>query len=409
MKVSVVDHPVRLSELTPPQGAGTQRALGTIARLIASGRAATRPELVRCTGLARSTVGAHLQTLLDAGVVVESGLGTPAGRGRPAQRLRLSPAAGVMLITELTPHHARMAIVRLDQHVLAHQRVRLDIEAGPQATLQAVGDHLAGMLDGDAVAADGVKCLVISLPGPVDIRRGVPVRPPIMPGWDEYPVAQSLSDRFDCPTLVDNDVNVMALGEARALPEDQCPLLFIKIGTGIGGGLVTATGDLHHGADGAACDIGHVRVAGADDVMCSCGNVGCIEAVASAEAITRQLRVAKGDAALTQVDLEHLVRAGDAVATRLVRDAATVLGEVIASLVHFYNPARIVIGGPLTAASDDILAGVRSVVYQRALPLATRNLTLAHSALGETSGIVGGTILGIEHLLSPDGIATMAG
>lgn len=398
---------MRLVSLGTHQGAESDHGLGAVARLIASGQATTRPEIARATGLARSTIGSHLKVLLDADVIREAGLGDPTGRGRPAQRLLIAPTAGVILVAALTPRHAEMAVIRLSQEVVAKLRVRLDIGIGPKPVLAAVRSHFAKMLSKHLLDTSEVKCVVISLPGPVDVRRGVPVRPPIMPGWDEYPVAETMSRHFACPTLVDNDANLMALGEARALPKDQCPLLFVKIGTGIGGGIVTATGELHHGADGAACDIGHIRVAGAEEVICSCGNVGCVEALASAEAITQALRTAKDDSHLTQVDLERLVRLGDPVATRLVRNAAAILGEVVAMLVHFYNPARVVIGGALTLASDDMLAGVRSVVYQQALPLATRNLTLAQSILGPTSGITGGMVLGIEHVLSATGAAKM--
>jgi predicted NBD/HSP70 family sugar kinase len=234
------------------------------------------------------------------------------------------------------------------------------------------------------------------------------VRPPIMPGWHAYPVSTRLQGRFDCPAILENDVNLRALGEARALPADQAPLLFVKIGTGIGGGLISREGVLHHGADGAAGDIGHVRVRGGPDNPCVCGNVGCIEAVASASAIARRLVGSTPDAAaVTIADVRARLAKADPTAVALVREAAAHIGEVVAMLVHFYNPARVTIGGSLTAASDDLLAGVRSVVYQRALPLATRNLVLATSVLGEYAGLAGAAVLGIEQALSAGEIGAL--
>ncbi|HVH20974.1 MAG TPA: ROK family protein, partial [Pseudonocardia sp.] len=213
----------------------------------------------------------------------------------------------------------------------------------------------------------------------------------------------------DCPAILENDVNLRALGEARALPADQAPLLFVKIGTGIGGGLITREGVLHHGADGAAGDIGHVRVRGGPDDPCVCGNVGCIEAVASASAIARRLAEPAADGAVVTIaDLRARLGQADPTAQRLVREAAAHIGELVAMLVHFYNPARVTIGGSLTAASDDLLAGVRSVVYQRALPLATRNLVLATSTLGEYAGLAGAAVLGIERALSAPEIGTLS-
>jgi predicted NBD/HSP70 family sugar kinase len=226
-----------------------------------------------------------------------------------------------------------------------------------------------------------------------------------MPGWDGFGVAEHLQGRFRCPTLVDNEVNLMALGEARALPASQSPLLLIKVSTGIGGGLVLADGTLHHGTDGAAGDIGHVRASGYDDVRCHCGNIGCIEAIASASAITGRLVQSRQWPAERSADqLQDLLRRGDSEAVGLVKEAGLALGEVVAALVHFYNPARIALSGAITYSSDHLLAGVRSVVYQHALPLATRELTLAHSILGDQAGVAGGVVTGIEHVLAPSAI-----
>jgi predicted NBD/HSP70 family sugar kinase len=199
--------------------------------------------------------------------------------------------------------------------------------------------------------------------------------------------------------LVDNDVNLMALGESRAIPATQLPLLMIKVGTGIGGGLVAAGGELIRGADGAAGDIGHVSPSRTEDVVCTCGNRGCLEAVASLQAMAAKL-TSYGLEPATQDHLIKLLRAGDGTATRLLRDAAAYVGDVVASLVHIFNPARICLAGRLTAASDDLLAGVRSAVYWRALPLATRNLTITYSTLGAYAGLVGALVLGTRFVLS---------
>jgi predicted NBD/HSP70 family sugar kinase len=303
-------------------------------------------------------------------------------------------------------------VVDLSQEVVAHEHVNFDVRDGPEPVLDAVEARL------DALRAQGppevpARAVVIGLPGPVDGNLGAPVRPPIMPGWHAYPVAARLRRTFGCPVLLENDVNLRALGEARALPADQAPLLFVKVGTGIGGGLITGAGELHHGADGAAGDIGHVRVRGGPDVRCVCGNVGCIEALASASAIARQLgeqaNAIGNSGPVSVADVRALVGRGDPAVLGLVRQAAELIGEVVATLVHFYNPARVTIGGSVAAASDELLAGIRSVVYQRALPLATRNLVLANSVLGEFAGVAGAAVLGIERVLSAAGIGVLLG
>ncbi|WP_367038393.1 ROK family protein [Streptomyces sp. Je 1-332] len=374
----------------------------SLARLIAAGAAPSRVSLVRATGLSRTAVNTHLEPLLRAGLVVEDGQAAGGGRGRPAHRLALAHRADVVVVADVGTQSARLAVVHLDQTQLVRQEIALDIALGPVAGLDALEQGLLGALAEAAVEPSAVRCLVVGLPGPVDAQLGRPVRPPIMPGWDGFPVSDTLRERFGCPVLVDNDVNLMALGEARARPPEESPLLYLTIGMGIGGGLVSADGSLHRGADGAAGDIGHVRAASRDDVVCVCGNVGCVEAIASAGAVLRRLQTQGRDLATIE-DLAALLRSGDPGAVRAVRGATEPIGEVVATLVHFYNPRTIVIGGLISTGSDDVLAGVRSVVYRRALPLATRNLLLSHSILGD-AGIAGGVAAGIETVLAPGNI-----
>jgi predicted NBD/HSP70 family sugar kinase len=404
--------PLRLS--TPALSGRFESAvtLSTVARLVASGTAVSKADLVPAAGLARTTVSTAVDELLTRGVLRLDGTRPTAGRGRPADRLALSPRGGHVLLADVGASAAHLAVVDLSQRVLGHAHVEVDITDGPEAVLRTVESHLTALL---ALAPEDVpvRAVVIGLPGPVDGQLGVPVRPPIMPGWHAYPVTARLQQTYRCPAVLENDVNLRALGEARALPPDQVPLLFVKVGTGIGGGLVTGEGVLHHGADGAAGDIGHVRVRGAPDDACVCGNVGCIEAVASAGAIARRLGRTHGPAgedgpgSISISDLRALVSRGDPTAVGAVREAAGLIGELVATLVHFYNPARVTIGGSLTVASDELLAGVRSVVYQRALPLATRNLVLTNSVLGEYAGLAGAAVLGIERVLSAEQIGVL--
>ena len=382
--------------------------LSTLARWVASGTAVSKADLVQAAGLARTTVSNGVDALLARGVLRIVGTRPTPGRGRPADRLALSPQGGHVLVADLGAHGAHLAVVDLSQTMRAHVHVDVDVAEGPDAVLAAVESHLQALRRQMPGCPDTppARAVVIGVPGPVDDQHGIPVRPPIMPGWHAYPVATRLRRTFGCPVLLENDVNLRALGEARALPADQAPLLFVKVGTGIGGGLITGAGELHHGADGAAGDIGHVRVRGGPDVRCVCGNVGCIEALASASAIARRLGTESGREA-TIADVRTLVARGDPTVLGLVREAAELIGEVVATLVHFYNPARVTIGGSVAAASDDLLAGIRSVVYQRALPLATRNLVLANSVLGEFAGVAGAAVLGIERVLSADGIGVL--
>jgi predicted NBD/HSP70 family sugar kinase len=375
--------------------------------MIASQEAVTCADLVRATGLARSTVTTGLEVLHEAGVVRNVGVRATTGRGRPAKDLGLSPEFGLVLVADLGTRFARLSVHTLSEQLLSASEIPLDIADGPEVVLATVIDEFKGLLARIEHPRPVPLVLVAGLPGPVDVSRGVPVKPPIMPGWDDFPVATRLQAAFGCPVLCENETNLCALGEARALAPDQTPLLYIKINNGIGGGLVTGRGELYHGADGAAADIGHVRVYGADQVLCTCGNYGCVQAIASAPAILRQLSQITprhGDLPATPEELMAALRVNEETTTRLVRAAALMVGEVVANLVHIYNPARIVVGGGLTIPSDVMLAGIRTVVFQRTMPLATRNLVIVSPTLGEWSGTSGGLVLGIEHVLTPDAL-----
>ncbi|WP_203568263.1 ROK family protein [Aestuariimicrobium ganziense] len=371
----------------------------TVMKLIASRAAVTKADIVRVSGLARTTVDNALAPLFTTGAVRHAGIRPAVGRGRPAEELEIAPTYGVVLVADCGVRAAKLAVFDFGQQVLASSQVPIDLSRGPQPVLD---DVIAGFTDlvEKAGVADAPRTAVIGLPGPVDQRHGAVVRPPLMPGWDGFGVVAALSEALGCQVLIENDVNLRALGEQRVLSEAIGPLVYLKCGTGIGSGLVTADGMLLHGADGAAGDIGHVRVVGSDD-PCPCGNTGCLEAYASLRALAG-VDDSEGEASSEQVEqFLDVLRARDARAVALLRDRAPAIGEVVVSLVHVLNPAIVVVGGAMAAATDDLLAAVRSVVYQRSLPLATRNLTITGPQLGDDSGLYGGLALGLEAAMEP--------
>lgn len=303
-----------------------------------------------------------------------------------------------MLAADLGATHARLAMTTLSGRSEAENATEIDIADGPEIVLSGLIGRFHETLRANGRSPGDVRAIGIGLPGPVEFATGTVVQPPIMPGWDGVVVPEVISKHFDVPILVDNDVNIMGLGEywSRGLVDEQ--VLFVKVATGIGCGIVT-NGEVHRGADGAAGDIGHVRVAVDTDILCSCGNLNCLEAVASGSALARQL-AAEGLEAHHANDVVRLSQAGDARALRLVRVAGQRIGEVLASLVNFYNPNRIILGGALAGLQDNLLAGIRAMVYERALPLATRHLTIETSTLGHRSAVLGASILGAHGALS---------
>ncbi|WP_307844689.1 ROK family protein [Actinospica acidithermotolerans] len=374
--------------------------LSELACLVADGVATTRSALIAATGLSRSAVAQRVDLLIERGLLVESEpLATD--RGRPPYSLDLASDEALVLGVDLGATHSRIALTTLGGRVLADEAREIDINAGPERILGGVAEQIAKLCEANGRAPESLRAIGIGVPGPVEAESGTVVRPPIMQGWDGYRVPAFFEGRYPVPVLVDNDVNMMAFGEYVHRRESE-HLLFVKVGTGIGCGIV-AGGVLHRGASGAAGDIGHIGLPGHDDVLCHCGNVGCVEAVASGSALAAALR-AEGLDARRAGDVVRLVSEGHPVARRQVRLAGRAIGEVLAALVSFHNPDTIVVGGVLAQLHEDLLADIRGVIYRRALPLATRTLKIENSMLGEQAGVLGSARLASRHLLSPRGI-----
>ncbi|HVD26758.1 MAG TPA: ROK family transcriptional regulator [Gaiellaceae bacterium] len=384
---------------TKPLAPGS--SAGALLRLIREEVAVTRADLARVTGLARSTVAQRVDALLANGLVRDTG-GSVSTGGRPPAVLAFNRDAGVVLVADLGATHARVAVSDLAGTPLAEGAADLDIALGPERVLEWVHDWFTKLLEEVGRSEADLRGIGIGVPGPVEFESGHPVNPPIMPGWDDFPIPDWFDGRYRAPVLVDNDVNIMARGEHRMHWRETEHLLLIKVGTGIGCGIV-ANGHIHRGARGAAGDIGHIRATSSEDVVCRCGNIGCLEAIAGGQALAQRLAAQGADASRSR-DVVRLVRSGHPGAIRMVRDAGRILGEVLAGTVNFFNPAVIVIGGDIAEAHEQLLAGVREGIFSRSLPLATRDLRIVPSRLGDRAGVIGAATMVIEHVLSPDAV-----
>jgi len=307
-----------------------------------------------------------------------------------------------VLAADLGATHSRVAVTDMAGDVLAEAREDIPIASGPEIVLAWLEETFDGLLKEVKRGADDVQGIGVGVPGPVEFVTGTPVAPPIMPGWDGYGVAAHLRNRYGVPVLVDNDVNIMALGEYWSRWRDTDHLLFVKVGTGIGCGVIT-DGRIHRGAQGAAGDIGHIHVPDHDDVICRCGNLGCLEAIAGGGAMATTL-TNLGVPAQNSRDVVRHVRDGRPEAMRLVRQAGRELGGVLASAVNFFNPGVIVIGGDIAHADEHLLAGVREVVYRRSTALATRSIRIARSTLDDRAGVIGAAVMVIEAVLAPEAV-----
>ncbi|WP_246609796.1 ROK family transcriptional regulator [Nonomuraea rhizosphaerae] len=369
-------------------------AQGDLLRLVATGGAESRADLARLSGLAASSVSLRVEELIAAGLLSEEGSGTSRGGRRP-RRLRLSPTAGVLAVADLGANHVRLGVLDLSGAPLVVEERPCAIAKGPEATLDLVTAAFDSLLAAHVPGDVPLRGVGTGVPGPVDPATLRVVTPSRMPGWNNFPVAEHLANRYDLPILVENDANLMAAGEARWWPGSR-NLMVLKAGTGIGCGVIT-DGRLHRGR-GAAGDISHVRVLSDSSVLCACGHPDCLEAYASGAALMSALAEA-GIVVERPADIVGLVDDAVPSATSLVRGAGRRIGEVLTVLVNFFNPDVIAVGGSLSAA-EPLITAIRAAVYERCLPLATRDLEIAPARAGRDGALVGAGALLLESALA---------
>ncbi|SCE86847.1 ROK family protein (putative glucokinase) [Micromonospora viridifaciens] len=373
-------------------------------RLLRDEGAVSRAELGDRLQMPRPRLLAELERLVGLGYVAEAGLAASRG-GRRSTLVELSPHLRFAAV-DLGASSIDVEVVNGRLEPVAAYTEGADIRSGPKVILHRVNELLhKARVDGAYERLDAVG---IGVPGPVSFRDGVPVSPPIMPGWDRFPVRELLTREHGCPAVVDNDVNIMAIGERHGgVAHSVDNFLFIKIGTGVGCGLYL-NGEVYRGTDGCAGDIGHIQV-DPNGPMCSCGNLGCLEAVFSGAALAREATAAAragvspsladrlaARAAVTALDVAQGAAEGDVTCIQLIREGGRRVGSVLAGLVSFTNPSMIVIGGGLAQLGHILLAEIRSVVYRRSLPLATGNLPVVLSELGPRAGVAGAAVLASE-------------
>ena len=386
------------AEPVSADGTGSLSRAGDLFQLLRDGKARTRAELALSTGLARSTVASRIDALIASGLVGPAGEATSSG-GRPPSRFAFKPAARAVLAVDVGATHVIIAVTDLGGNILSERRLAQDVADGPEAVLGRLVAEATSLLAESGRTAKDLAGVGIGLPGPVEHDTGRPVKPPIMPGWDGFDVVSHVQRSFPVPVLVDNDVNIMALGERTAHWPEHDNFLFIKVATGIGAGIISS-GELQRGANGTAGDLGHVRVPRGDDVLCRCGNYGCLEALASGPAVARAL-AGQGVQAESGADVLRLVAGGNLQAIQALRQAGRDVGDVLATVVNLLNPSVIVVGGSLGQAGEHLMAGVREVVYRRSLPLATTHLRIGLSMAGDQAAVLGASRMVTQHVLSP--------
>lgn len=376
----------------------------------ASAEPVSRAQIAGRLAYSRGKVSTEVGRLLEKGLLVEEGFAKSDG-GRRSSLLSIPYSAGLVAVVDIGATSVDVALTTLASEIISHKSESADVRFGPEPILDRVKEILSELLEEEGGSSSDILAIGVGVPGPVEQASGLLTSPPIMPGWDRFPIRDTFAGQYAAPVFVDNDVNIMALGEHwRGVAKGVDNMVFVKIGTGIGSGIIV-NGRLHRGTQGCAGDFGHICV-DPEGPICSCGNNGCLETMAAAPAIVLEAErcVRKGESQvlsetledqgeLTAKDVGEAARRSDYCALSIIRSSGRLIGETLASAVNVLNPSMVVIGGGVSHIGNTLLAEIRSAVYQRSLPLATRNLPIVMSELDEIAGVVGASVMAAEQVL----------
>lgn len=364
-------------------------------------------------GYSRTAVRAVLDRLLALEILEERELGESQGGRRP-RMYGINGRFGFVVGVDIGATSLDLALADFNGTMLERHEEPADVRDEPEVLLGRVVELAAGMLARRNGRSTQVLAIGIGVPGPVQFDEGVLIAPPLMPAWESFPIKSYMRRHFTAAAVtVDNDVNVMALGEAAAgAGKGINNFIFLKIGTGIGSGII-CQGKIYRGRDGAAGDVGHICI-DYNGPVCHCGNVGCLEIMAAGPAIAaRGLEAAESGASTMLAEalaanpggmsaqmVGDAAKAGDRAANEIVKSSGRMIGGMLAGLVNFFNPQLILIGGGVSGIGIRLLSAIRQAVLRRSTALSTRHLRIEFSPLGKDAGVIGAIWLALEHVFT---------
>ncbi|PKO11918.1 MAG: hypothetical protein CVU39_27005 [Chloroflexi bacterium HGW-Chloroflexi-10] len=371
----------------------------------------SRTKVAEMTGWSKAKTSQEVRVLVAKGYLLDEDEGISAG-GRKPRLLRFNNQMGYVLGIDIGATSIDLALADVGGVILKRASEAADVRNPAEVVLGRCVELGMELLNAQGCSVDQVLGIGVGVPGPVDFSRGVLVAPPLMPDWENFPIRDFFMQTFTSAyVVVDNDVNIMALGERRygdAINVDH--LIYIKIGTGIGSGIIS-NGRIHRGSNGCAGDIGHICV-DKQGPICRCGNRGCLEAMAAGPAITEKALLAANNGesplllhlmqnnhgVMTPELVSAACREGDEAALEIIRNSGQMIGDVLAGLVNFFNPSHIFVGGGISNFGNHLLVSIRRAVLRRSLPLATTHLMINFSRMGADAGVCGVVALALEYL-----------
>ncbi len=365
----------------------------------------SRTDLADQMGLTRAAVTLIVNDLLENGVILEAE-SRAIPNGRPPVVLEINPKRGLVAAVDMGATHVNIAIADFSAKIVAETSLPFDIKQGPQSCLAEVRRILQELLDQYGISISEIMAVGVGVPGPVIKDAGMVMSPPIMPGWDRYPIRKNLEEAWGCPVSLNNDAELGALGEwAYGAGRGEKNLAFIKVGSGIGAGLIINQ-QIYGGTTGSAGEIGHITI-DENGPLCTCGNHGCMEAFAGGNAIALQARkvVESGKRTLlSNIPIENITaqvvadsaRRGDLPSQEIIMRAGTFIGIAIAGVVNLFNPSAVIIGGGVAQAGDLLTTSIRQAVRERSLHASEQSVHITTAMLGQRSSLIGATVQAIN-------------
>ncbi|MFC1993027.1 ROK family protein [Chloroflexota bacterium] len=310
-----------------------------------------------------------------------------------------------VLAVDLGGTRIRTALVSNKGRIMAKENHLTLAEEGSQAVIGRIVSAIEHLLGLSNIGSSQLHSICVAAAGAIDTDRGVITLSPNLPGWRDIPLKDIVQERCQVDTFLINDANAAALGEHRfGVGKGTNNLVYITMGTGIGGGIII-DGNLYSGTCGSAGEIGHMTI-DVNGPKCNCGNTGCLEALVSGTALSREAirRIRQGERSslaeivkgriedITAEAVEEAARSGDSLASDVIFKAATYLGIGMVNLVNIFNPDMIVVGGGMANMGDLLLEPARQVVKERAFQISAQAVRILPSQLGDDAGLIGAAV-----------------
>jgi glucokinase-like ROK family protein len=362
----------------------------------------SRAELAQHLLLSRAAVSVIINDLMEYNLIRETE-SRISHSGRPPIILEINPKYGFVIGIDMGATHLAIILTDFCAQVIDEIEIPFLINRGPDVCMPEIDRFVKELLVKNNLDLTNISAIGIDVPGPIVAEAGIVIAPPIMPGWDRYPIRETLEKLWNIPVSLTNDAEAGALGEwAFGAGRGERDLAYIKVGTGIGAGLLL-DGRIYRGATGSAGEIGHLTIV-EDGPLCNCGNLGCLEALAGGQAIARQAQeeVKKGNRtilssmgsveSISAREVASAARRGDLVAQKIVSQAGRHLGIALAGLVNLFNPGMVVVGGGIARIGDLFLQPIRDAVMRRSLPAAAKTVKITTAILGHRSSSIGAAV-----------------